>query len=169
MPGKPVARLGDTGSHGGTIISGSGKLTVNNRPMALVGDIYDCPKHGKNPIVTGTVGILGDNVLIAHVGSMTACGAIINSGSPDTFINTPRKIEKQFHALDKKEKYDEKFRVLDDEGNPIVNIPYFITTEEGKKYKGFTDNEGCCPRIYTSTKQNLTIFLGVQALELWGE
>lgn len=167
MPRKPVARLGDPGNHGGTIVSGSATITVNNLPMALVGDIYDCPEHGKNPIITGTAGVLGNNVLIAHVGSMTACGAMITSGSPDTFIDTPTKGVSSDSNIDNKEKYDEKVRVFDKDGKAIVNMPFYIITEEGKTYKGFTDNEGCCPRIYTPTIQSITIFLGVEALEKW--
>ena len=87
MSGKPVARVGDTGSHGGSIIDGSPAVRANNRPIALVGSTYNCPVHGPNPIVTGAPYILGNDVLVAHVGSKTACGAEITSGSPDVFIN----------------------------------------------------------------------------------
>ena len=73
MPKKPVARVGDTGSHGGSIIDGSPSVRGNNRLIALVGSTYNCPVHGKNPIVTGAPYILGNNVLVAHVGSKTAC------------------------------------------------------------------------------------------------
>ena len=87
MSGKPVARVGDTGSHGGSIIDGSPAVRANNRPIALVGSTYNCPVHAPNPIVTGAPYILGNDVLVAHVGSKTACGAEITSGSPDVFIN----------------------------------------------------------------------------------
>lgn len=53
MAGKPVARLGDPGSHGGNISTGSSPIFVNSMPVALVGDIYSCPLHGSNPITTG--------------------------------------------------------------------------------------------------------------------
>lgn len=58
MPRKPVARVGDSGSHGGGIITGSSKIPVNNRALARVGDIYDCPTHGPNPIGTGASHVL---------------------------------------------------------------------------------------------------------------
>lgn len=35
MLGKPVAWVGDTGSHGGTIIDGSPTIRANNRLIAL--------------------------------------------------------------------------------------------------------------------------------------
>jgi uncharacterized Zn-binding protein involved in type VI secretion len=87
MAEKGVARFGDTGSHGGTIISGASKIIVNDRPMARVGDIYACPIHGNNPIISGVTTIFGEGMLVAHVGSKTACGAVITSGSLDTVVD----------------------------------------------------------------------------------
>lgn len=87
MAGKPVARVGDAGSHGGAITTGSSTILVNDKPMARVGDTYACPEHGPNPIVTGAPFIFGPDQLVAHVGSKTACGATITSGSPDTFVD----------------------------------------------------------------------------------
>ena len=49
MSEKPVARVGDTGSHGGSITTGSNSIFVNSKPIARVGDIYNCPEHGPNP------------------------------------------------------------------------------------------------------------------------
>lgn len=86
MSEKPVARVGDTGSHSGSIIDGSPTVRANNRPIALVGSTYNCPVHGPNPIVTGAPYIFGNDVLVAHVGSKTACGAEITSGSPDVMF-----------------------------------------------------------------------------------
>lgn len=63
MSEKPVARVGDSGSHGGTIIDGSPKIRANDRPIALVGSTYNCPIHGPNPIVTGTQSVFGNEFL----------------------------------------------------------------------------------------------------------
>jgi uncharacterized Zn-binding protein involved in type VI secretion len=59
MAGKPVARIGDQGSHGGQITAGASTIFVNGKPVARVGDIYHCPKHGKNPIVSGANSVFG--------------------------------------------------------------------------------------------------------------
>lgn len=59
MAGKPVARLGDPGSHGGSISTGSSPIFVNSLPIALVGDTYACPLHGSNPITTGAPHVFG--------------------------------------------------------------------------------------------------------------
>ena len=97
MSGKPVARVGDTGSHGGSITTGSNSFFVNSKPIARVGDIYDCPEHGPNPIVTGASHVFGQGYLVAHIGSKTACGAIIVSGSPDTFVEEPSPMLSLIH------------------------------------------------------------------------
>jgi uncharacterized Zn-binding protein involved in type VI secretion len=86
MSGKPVARLGDAGSHGGVITTASSTILVNGKRMARIGDTYGCPEHGPNPIVTGASHVFGQGQLVAHVGSKTACGATIIEGSPDTFV-----------------------------------------------------------------------------------
>ena len=82
---KSVARIGDTGSHGGAIVTGSPNVTVNGIPIARVGDTYLCSIHGPNPIVQGSLKTTANNLQIARIGDPTACGATIISGSPNTF------------------------------------------------------------------------------------
>jgi uncharacterized Zn-binding protein involved in type VI secretion len=82
-----VARVGDAGSHGGTIITGSEDVLTNDRGTARVGDTYNCPIHGPNPIVTGSPDITANSRPVARVGDQTACGATIVAGSPDTLAN----------------------------------------------------------------------------------
>lgn len=77
-----IILVGDTTSHGGTVISGSDADTVYGRPMARQGDRVDCPLHGINRIVEGdTATRLGDRP-IALEGHRTECGAVLlGSGS----------------------------------------------------------------------------------------
>jgi uncharacterized Zn-binding protein involved in type VI secretion len=82
---KPVARLGDTGTHGGAIITGSPNVWVNGRPVARVGDIYACPFHGLNPIIKGSNRTWANQLELARIGDPTACGATIATGSENTF------------------------------------------------------------------------------------
>lgn len=83
-----VARLGDAGSHGGTIITASPDVFVNDKPVARVGDLYACPDHGVNPIVTGSPDIAVNDKAAAVVNiSKTACGATITEGSSDVSDN----------------------------------------------------------------------------------
>ena len=82
-----TARLGDPGSHGGGIVTASDNTFCDGIGVARVGDIYACPIHGPNPIVSGSGDVITNSRETAIVGSATACGAIIVSGSPDRNID----------------------------------------------------------------------------------
>lgn len=77
----PDSRIGDTGSHGGAIITGSHNTIDENSPTARIGDIYACPVHGPNPIVTGSPQTIVNNRRNCRITSVTACGAVIVSGA----------------------------------------------------------------------------------------
>jgi uncharacterized Zn-binding protein involved in type VI secretion len=79
--GTAIARLGDTSSHGGTIITAASKTTCEGKPVARVTDMLDCPAHGANPIVTGSPRYLVEGHQCARTGSVTACGATIIGGA----------------------------------------------------------------------------------------
>lgn len=76
-----VARLGDTSSHGGAIVTASENVLVNGMGVARVGDTLSCPIHGPQPIVEGLLTMLVNGVPVARVGDAAACGAVIASGS----------------------------------------------------------------------------------------
>jgi uncharacterized Zn-binding protein involved in type VI secretion len=82
-----VIRIGDTGSHGGEVVSGSGNTTVNGRGVARVGDTYICPIHGPNQITTGSPDVFVNGMAVARVGDQTACGAILQGGSSNVEVN----------------------------------------------------------------------------------
>ena len=78
-----VARVGDSASHGGALASGSPNVNCNGIAVCRVGDIYNCPSHGANPIISGSSVTFANGEGIARVGDTTQCGAVITSGSPD--------------------------------------------------------------------------------------
>lgn len=80
-----VARLGDSSSHGGTIITGASKTFVNGIPVARVGDLHSCPivGHGVTPITTGSGSVEAEGAAVARIGDSCGCGAVISDGSPD--------------------------------------------------------------------------------------
>ncbi len=86
---RPQARLGDSSSHGGTIITGSLTTMVNGMPVARMGDMHACPipYHGVTPIVTGSLRTTTDGRPNAGVGDVTGCGAVIVTGSLDTMVD----------------------------------------------------------------------------------
>lgn len=48
--------------------------------IARVGDVHDCPRHGKNTITEGGSSEV-DGRAIARMGDSCACGAVITEGS----------------------------------------------------------------------------------------
>ena len=79
----PVARIGDTISHGGTVTSGSSTWNCNGIPIARVTDTVNCTLHGVQTITTGSPTWKVNGLAMARVGSLCSCGATITSGSPN--------------------------------------------------------------------------------------
>ena len=86
--GKPAARLGDTTTHGGTIVVGCSTVLIGGKPAARVGDMHTCPMlnptnpptpHVGGPIFMGSPTVLIGGMPAARVGDMATC-----SGPPDT-------------------------------------------------------------------------------------
>lgn len=80
---RPVARLGDPGSHGGVMSTGSATMTADGLPVCRVGDTYDCPQHGANTLIEGSAFFSDDGRPVSRIlEDRTACGAVILGGSP---------------------------------------------------------------------------------------
>ena len=80
---SPVARIGDTLSHGGNVIQGSPNWRCNGIPIARVTDAVLCAIHGAQTITTGSPDWRVNGLAMARVGSLCSCGATITSGSPN--------------------------------------------------------------------------------------
>ncbi len=59
--------------------------------------------------------------------------------------------------------YDEQIIAVDEDGQILSNISYYIEAPNGEVYKGKTDSSGKCPRIKTSNVDQLKIWLGDDA------
>jgi uncharacterized Zn-binding protein involved in type VI secretion len=86
--GKPAARMGDSTSHGGSIILGLPTVLIGGQPAARVGDMHVCPMvtgvvpHVGGPIMPpGSPTVLIGNMPAARVGDMATC-----TGPPDSII-----------------------------------------------------------------------------------
>ncbi|MCW7537697.1 PAAR domain-containing protein [Aquabacterium sp. A7-Y] len=80
---RPFIVLGDTTSHGGTVIEASGMTDTHGKRIARVGDKVTCPKkgHGRvTTIATGDPTMLIDGQPAARDGDKTACGATLIAG-----------------------------------------------------------------------------------------
>jgi uncharacterized Zn-binding protein involved in type VI secretion len=79
---QPIARVGDSHSHGGTITSGAKKWSCNGAKIARVTDTALCPLHGTVTIKTGSPNWQCEGQPIARIGSLLSCDAVIETGSP---------------------------------------------------------------------------------------
>ncbi|NJL73515.1 MAG: hypothetical protein HC888_19320 [Candidatus Competibacteraceae bacterium] len=157
------------------------------KSASRVSDIKDCPKpgHGSNPVTMGSLDVIindlgacrvGDTCQCAgvvttgcstvmvnsrplsHVQASTSHGGLVRCGSPNVFVGV--------HTVEATI-YDEQFRIIDNEGEPLRRYPFLIEDGSGHIYKGLTDDDGCCPRIHTEAPEVLSILLGVFAVEKW--
>ena len=88
---NPVGRIGDTCTHGATLITGSGTRFVDGIPVVRLGDLVYCPQlysdntpHGLNPIITVNSQVFTENKATVVVSAIAQCGAVVISGSPNT-------------------------------------------------------------------------------------
>lgn len=81
MPRK--ARLGDTISHGGSIIQASPDVTCNGIKVARQGDAVMCVIHGLQSIAKGSSTVITNGKQTARLGDPITCGAVISSASPN--------------------------------------------------------------------------------------
>lgn len=78
-----IVRLGDTSSHGGTVISSASKWRAEGALIARKGDMHSCPipGHGVTPIVSGSGKYQCEGQPIARDGDTCGCGAVLISGA----------------------------------------------------------------------------------------
>lgn len=82
-----LCRIGDPGSHGGAIITGSPDTFDIGLAVARTGDLYGCTVHGPNPLVTGSPDVYCNDRRVVRVGDLASCGAVMVDGSPVTYVN----------------------------------------------------------------------------------
>ena len=75
------ARVTDICNHGPMIVTGAAKMVDENQNVSRVGDIYNCPIHGPNPIVSGADHYVVEHALNSRIGDVTLCGAVIVTGA----------------------------------------------------------------------------------------
>lgn len=75
------SRITDIGSHGPMLITGSHNVTDEGKPTSRVGDIYRCPLHGPQVVVSGSPKTIVNGRRNCRITSVTSCGAIIITGA----------------------------------------------------------------------------------------
>lgn len=73
---QAVIKVGDTTTHGGTVLIGIDALHYGPVAVAGLGDLVFCPRcKGEFPIVEGSDFLMYEGKKIALEGMLTACGA----------------------------------------------------------------------------------------------
>lgn len=80
-----IARLGDTSSHGGSIVTSASKTYCEGQLIARKGDILNCPIHGPQPIVGHSSKLKVEGKFCARNGDVAACGATLISGATKSY------------------------------------------------------------------------------------
>jgi uncharacterized Zn-binding protein involved in type VI secretion len=163
-----IIRLGDSTSHGGTVLEGSLFDICMGKPIAFVGHKVLCPKcKGVFPIVEGapTTSFYGKGVALG--GMHTACGAVLiasqftdivecgGGGSPANRTaksSTPAEARStgspnmdvgSTNSKTAGKRFDDKFVLQDAEtGEPIRYAEYAIRRGSGEIEHGTTDADG---------------------------
>lgn len=82
---RPLIVKGDTTTHAGVVMDGSGRSNINGNPIARVGDLVVCPAHGPTVIVTGDRSYELEGQAAAREGDLTSCGAVLIAGQTTTY------------------------------------------------------------------------------------
>ena len=77
-----IIRLGDTTSHGGTVIEAFGQTDLNGKPMAGVGHQVVCPLCKEPSPLPKVAPCWMNGVPVALHGMKTACGASLIASGP---------------------------------------------------------------------------------------
>ena len=168
MAGGKVICIGDTTTHGGTVIEGDPSMLVYGRAVARVGDKVACPAcAGIYPIVEGNTGMSSNGRQIAYEGCKTACGAFLvaqevpfnhkvptNGAATQQTQQTPATIKND-------EPYcSGKFRIIDKlSGRPRAFQKINIKCSDGQQIECMTDGEGYTPIIKTEKPESVNIQL----------
>ncbi|CAE6790439.1 PAAR domain-containing protein [Paraburkholderia aspalathi] len=79
-----VIYVGDDTSHGGKVLTGSPRISLNGRFASRKTDKVSCPRCGENAIAEGNDKMFDGDLPIAFHGHKTLCGAILLSSSGAT-------------------------------------------------------------------------------------
>jgi uncharacterized Zn-binding protein involved in type VI secretion len=76
--------VGDETSHGGKVLTGSSRITLDGRGVARKTDRVSCPKCGENEIAEGNEHMLDGKLPLSFHGNKTRCGAILLASNSTT-------------------------------------------------------------------------------------
>jgi len=76
---KSISVSGSTTTHGGEIFGSGNLLKINSLPAIINGDVFNCPDHGYQTVISSTNKIKIKGVSVVRDGDFTTCGAQVIS------------------------------------------------------------------------------------------
>lgn len=167
--------LGDPTSSGGRIISASGFMVVDGKPLACVGDKATCHLEGHGGTVTIVEGSSSDIMvgrMIAYDGCALSCGCramatttryMLEPNRGGTGSTGPSNIVAVSQSLPDASSdlvFDEQIQLIDkSSGQPLSDVEYKIIADSGQTFTGKTGSDGKTMRIRTDGIDQLRVFL----------
>lgn len=164
--------LGDRTSHGGIVLSGDMTFTIDGQPVARIGDRVHCPRCMKQTVIVSsrfpTVSAFGQN--LAYDQDATSCGALLYSrhnghagwnvhGDDPMTSQVAKTIDDTAEPI-KALRFQEHFILHDGNGNLMADVPYVVTTGEGKTFEGQTDANGRTAVVWTDSPDAVDVHVG---------
>ncbi len=140
--------VGDSTTHGGTVLAGDAVFLADGKPVARVSDPVACPKcKGVFPIVSGAGNLIGSNgQRVARHGDATSCGATLIAGGQrhGVWVSDGANINVSGHAVPEAS-FDDHYRFLDrTTGHDLEGVNYVLVGEQSA-VDGQTDEGGAQP------------------------
>ncbi|MES2743706.1 MAG: PAAR domain-containing protein [Pseudomonadota bacterium] len=170
MPIVGFIIVGDRTSHGGEVISSPSRRSIDNIPMARVGDPVSCPRcKRETKILTSRFPQMTDNgIAFAFDQDVTDCGAVLYSrhnnhagyGSNDAPAATRAAPAAAAYAARPASRAQEHFVLQDsDTGEKLVGVKYTLSIADGRA-EGETDEHGRTGVAWTDAAVAARLALG---------
>ncbi|TFW06481.1 PAAR domain-containing protein [Oxalobacteraceae bacterium OM1] len=172
MQGRRVIRLGDPTTHGGTVVSGADNYTMDDTPVARMGDYCTCPVHGHS----GCVIVEGDPAWtiggrpVALEGHLTSCGAalistfgrLLRETEADASIavtaGSSTRSSRESSSTVPAVKHGVRFQGMDKQtGQVLADWAYIVVREDGSIEGGTTDAEGFTHAIEAEEPEQVAV------------
>lgn len=164
MAARQIIRVGDTTSHGGTVLEGFANYNIHGRNAAGVGHKVHCPKcKGDFVIIEGSPTNTCMGVPISTEGMLTPCGATLIASVTNASLEAPAGVDRlafgeamPFAAsaataqAEPEKTFDQHFQVMDEASGELAVGRRYRLTIEGKTFEGMTDGQGKTKAISAS-------------------
>lgn len=182
--GKPLIVLGNSTSHGGTVISAASASDTGGVQIARMGDMVACPRcSGVYPIAQGDASLIIDGAPAAYDGCLTACGATLISNQMPTTTEpsggagagaNSSLIAQGFGSIgagliagyedkpldDENQRFKGRFQLINaTTGEPMAGHNFRVRSTGGQYLTGNTDVEGYTQWVESDTAEALAFDL----------